>query len=147
MQGLAGNRATTAFVQRRIYTEGSKAAKADNMTVPAAAKTHAAFVRSKGLNVATIVDGTTIGKYTFRHRNPAAPDGTLVYDKFKNKTYRGGRLYGNNSGDLPGSNTYTEWDIHELTGAGAGTERVVVNVDGRSYYTGDHYANFVEIRS
>jgi guanyl-specific ribonuclease Sa len=146
LQRLAGNRAVTNLLagalQRKLTVEGGKQ---NTITVSGAAKAQAKFVTDKSLHTAAIAAGTKVGKYTFTAVAGASP-GTLGYEKYKGKTFCGGRTYGNLDGQLPGSTTYTEWDTAQYVAGGRGVERVVVGANGKAYFTNDHYANFCEIR-
>jgi guanyl-specific ribonuclease Sa len=59
---------------------------------------------------------------------------------FKNKQMPDGTLLPTDKGQ-----TYQEYDIHPLTKAGRGAERIVIGSDGVVYYTNDHYDNFTVI--
>jgi ribonuclease len=59
---------------------------------------------------------------------------------FKNKQMPDGTLLPTDKGQ-----TYKEYDIHPLTKAGRGAERIVIGSDGVVYYTNDHYDNFTVI--
>lgn len=149
LQRAIGNRAvgllvgTKLRVDRKQYTEGSKQAP---FAPTAQARSQARFVVDKGMHNQAIAAGTTIGKYTFAAVAGASP-GTLGYEKFKGKTYCGGRTYGNNDSQLPGGTTYTEWDVTEYVAGARGVERVVVGANTKAYFTNNHYADFVELRS
>jgi hypothetical protein len=149
LQRAIGNRAvglllgTKLRVDRKQYTEGSKQAP---FAPTPKAKSQARFVVDKGLNNQAIAAGTTIGKYTFT-AVAGASAGTLGYEKFKGKTYCGGRTFANADGQLPGATTYTEWDVAEYAAGARGVERVVVGANAKAYYTNNHYADFVEIRT
>jgi hypothetical protein len=148
LQQSVGNRATVGLIsqtvlQRKQYAEGSKQAP---FAPTGEAKSQAKWVIGKDLHNQPIAAGTTIGKYTWNQVAGAGP-GTLGYEKFKNKTFCGGRTYGNNDGQLPGQTTYTEWDTVEYAPGARGTDRVVISANGISYFTNNHYADFVQIRS
>jgi guanyl-specific ribonuclease Sa len=148
LQQTIGNRATGALldrlaVQRKQFSEGSKQAP---FQPTVSAKSQANWVIGKRLHNQAIAAGTTIGKYTWNQVAGTAL-GTLGYEKFKGKTYCGGRTYGNNDDQLPGGTTYSEWDVAEYAPGARGTERVVIATKGTAYFTNNHYADFVEIRS
>ena len=58
----------------------------------------------------------------------------------------GNTTYMNKSGDLPRDTTYKEYDTAKYQGDPRlrGSDRIVVGVNGKKYYTSDHYKNFAE---
>ena len=66
--------------------------------------------------------------------------------------YEGGRRFGNYEHVLPADGAdgrriqYQEWDVHPHEAhVNRGAERIVTGSDGRAWYTGDHYAHFMEM--
>lgn len=58
--------------------------------------------------------------------------------------YKGGRVFRNREGRLPGNGNYREYDIDPAPAAGArNAERIVVDeISGNAWYTSDHYLTF-----
>jgi hypothetical protein len=144
--GLPGN----AVAQRLVYAAGSAKAA----VVPVKAKTVAKWMKNKPLPLGA-------------GHNPRLLDpkkATILYDPYKNKTYRGSQVYNNNpmpdGSRLPTALAYTEWDVDEYFGPGLtdatkqvkgyapNAERMVAGAakgaDSQFFYTADHYANFTE---
>ena len=63
-------------------------------------------------------------------RNPHRNDGT----RFQNRERR-----------LPAGGTYTEYVVPTPGVRGPGPKRIVVNGEGRAWYTPDHYAHFYPV--
>lgn len=61
-------------------------------------------------------------------------------------SYAGGEYY-NNDGQLPGGDTFWEYDVYPRTcGAHRDAYRIVVDADtGQTWYSPDHYTDFYEI--
>ena len=64
------------------------------------------------------------------------------------KGFKGGKIFRNREGNLPGGRTYYEFDVHPSgPGVARGAERVVVD-EGKQlfYYTRDHYNTFIKLQ-
>ena len=61
--------------------------------------------------------------------------------------FKGGRIFKNYEGKLPGGVTYKEWDVNVFQkGISRGAERLVTGSDGSAFYTFDHYKTFIQIK-
>jgi ribonuclease T1 len=67
--------------------------------------------------------------------------------------YVGGRNFGNFEKRLPAKDDngrrmkYQEWDVNpQKRGKNRGVERLITSAEGQAWYTGDHYATFIEIK-
>jgi len=62
--------------------------------------------------------------------------------------FKGGRVFRNREGNLPGGKTYYEFDVHPyISGVSRGAERLVVDQQKTVfYYSKDHYKTFVQIK-
>ncbi|MCP4523747.1 MAG: hypothetical protein GY828_06050 [Candidatus Gracilibacteria bacterium] len=70
-----------------------------------------------------------------RNNGGKAPDG-----------YVGGRIFKNKEGVLPKNTTYKEYDVNPyIKGQNRGSERLVIDAKGNSYFTKDHYKTFIKI--
>ena len=87
---------------------------------------------------------------------PAHVRQTLAYVRqhgYAPPGYVGGRVYGNYEGQLPRYNArrkrieYRVWDVRpRAEGRNRGAERLVTGIDGRAWYTADHYKTFLEVK-
>ncbi|UBM57454.1 hypothetical protein LAG90_11555 [Marinilongibacter aquaticus] len=88
---------------------------------------------------------------------PQAALETLEYIQIHHqapKGYVGGRKFGNYEQLLPKKTPsgegiqYQEWDIYpKIKGKNRGAERLVTGSDKSAYYTPDHYAHFIPIKT
>lgn len=148
MSALYGNQAVQRLlIQRGVWKEGGKNAVA----IPSHAKRQYQWVIGRNLHTAPIVNGYQhSGKVSFA-QVPNLAAGTLAYQYTAREQRVGGRTFNNgaqpDSARLPTMETYTEWDVNAyVPGQGRGAERVVISSGGTGYYSGDHYANFTEIK-
>jgi guanyl-specific ribonuclease Sa len=90
-------------------------------------------------------------------QRPIPPEAFVIADYVQQHNgntlsgYQGNIKFKNREGKLPDVDTsgakitYTEYDIVPHTpGVNRGTQRIVIGLDGKRYYTDDHYTTFTE---